>query len=383
MLVSTRAGLVPLHDIDEIATAEQFPQSDLHEHTGRDEDPGAFKGRSSLVHARRSVQVHNGLQARRSGRFSGLFRHAECHSRSGLALHGFTSLDLLCNSAIVKASKHALKLRGTHGKDSEPGRAPQPQEQPDTEAAGSTGIGLKGGSVRTRRTIERRTVGYIRVSTQEQAQIGFSLSAQRGRLESFAQATGREPVDDFLVDDGFSGASLERPAMKELLVRIERREIGAVLVTKLDRLSRNLRDVLALLDLCQRTDTALLSASESLDTSSAVGRMLVHLLGTFAEFERGRIGERTADVLEHKRKSGKVYCAQIPFGYRREGDTLVPIPEEQDALAEMRRMHDAGSTYREIGEMLDARGIAPRGKQWYPASVRAVLQSKMTTEAAQ
>ena len=229
----------------------------------------------------------------------------------------------------------------------------------------------------------RKIVGYCRVSTTEQAQAGFSLEAQRSRIELFASLSERfQPVDEFLVDDGFSGSTLTRPAMTDLLSRIERGEVAAVYVTKLDRLSRNLRDILRLLDLCQRTDTALLSASESLDTSSAVGRMVIHLLGTFAEFERGRISERTSDVLGYRRKSRKVYSPVTPFGYRREGDQLVKIAEEQDALAEMRRLHEAGATYKMIIDMLDARGVMPhRGARWYPSSVRAVLQSRMYAEA--
>lgn len=385
-LFPARRRVVRAHDFDQvfksIAVGQQFTKGDLDEHAGRDKDARAFEARSRGVHARRGIQVYDGLQTRRGGRFSRLFDHTAKGSADTLALHRFASLALLCNSAIITVPNGPVISEGHNGDDYQPGGVPEPQEQHAQAAdADSTGRGNEGGGMRTRRVpAERKTIGYIRVSTQEQAQAGFSLSAQRGRLEAFAQATGREPIDDFLIDDGFSGSSLERPAMKELLARIERREIAAVLVTKLDRLSRNLRDILDLLDLCQRMDTALLSASESLDTSSAVGRMLVHLLGTFAEFERGRIAERTADVLEHKRKSGKAY-APVPFGYSREGDDLVKIADEQAALAEMRRMHEEGQTYREIIAMLDARGIRPhRGSKWYPSSVRAVLLSKMASE---
>jgi len=229
----------------------------------------------------------------------------------------------------------------------------------------------------------RAVVGYLRVSTSEQAQSGFSLDAQRAQVEMFASCSQRfQPIDDFLVDDGFSGSSLDRPAMNALVRRIERREIAAVYVTKLDRLSRNLRDILGLLDACQRTETALLSASETLDTSSAVGRMVVHLLGTFAEFERGRISERTSDVLGYKRRAGKVYCKTAPFGYRHDGQHLVEVGDEQSALAEMRELHGNGAPYREIIAMLDARGIRPhRGAKWYASTVRAVLQSRMNQEA--
>lgn len=229
----------------------------------------------------------------------------------------------------------------------------------------------------------RKVVGYLRVSTTEQAQAGFSLDAQRARLEMFASSARYQPIDEWLVDDGFSGSSLDRPAVQDLLQRIERREIAAVYITKLDRLSRNLRDVLTVVDLCQRTDTALLSATETLDTSSAVGRMVVHLLGTFAEFERGRISERTSDVLGYKRRAGKVYCKNAPFGYRADGDLLVEVPEEIEALAMMRSMRSNNATYQAIIAALDARGIKPhRGARWYPSSVRSVLASKMNSEVA-
>lgn len=339
-----------LHDLGKIAPVEQLLRCDLEEHAHGAVDSGPLQGRQARLYVGGQLISHDEVQTGNSGRFSGLLRHGGAASSHTFAPPRGNTLALVCNSAIIKSSKGALQDWG-------------PMRRKD------------------RTVVDRWTIGYLRVSTAEQAQAGFSLSAQRGRLEAFAQATGREPIHDFLVDDGYSGSSLERPAMRDLLDRIERREVAAVLVTKLDRLSRNLRDILDLLDLCQRTGTALLSASESLDTSSAVGRMLVHLLGTFAEFERGRISERTAEVLQHRRRGGKVYCGSVPFGYRREGDILQAVPEEQLALSEMRRMHSVGATYRAIGQMLTERGIQPRGKQWYPASVRAILQSKISREA--
>ena len=227
----------------------------------------------------------------------------------------------------------------------------------------------------------RLVIGYCRVSTTEQALSGFSLDAQQARISAFASvAKEYQPVDEFLVDDGYSGSTLDRPAMNELRLRIERKEIRAIFVTKLDRLSRNLRDILDILDLCRATDTVLLSASEALDTSTAVGKLVIHMLGSFAEFERGRISERTSDVLGYKRRAGKVYSGKPPFGYRRDGDSLVEVPDEQTALNEMRSKRNDGQTYKSIIAMLDERGVKPHnGAKWYPSSVRAVLQSKMET----
>lgn len=240
---------------------------------------------------------------------------------------------------------------------------------------------FKEATMRGRRIEKTRiSVGYCRVSTQEQAEQGVSLDAQRSRLEAVAQGHGQSLAEVF-VDDGFSGATLERPAMKRLLAQVERRTVSAVFIVKLDRLSRSLKDMLELVALCDRTGTRLVSASESLDTGSAIGRMVLQVVSAFAEFERGMVSERTSAALDFKRRQRQVYGA-VPFGYRRDGDELVPVPKEQEALLEMRRMHEAGSTYRSIAAMLEARGIAPRGKRWYPASVRAVLHSKMTTEVA-
>ncbi len=234
--------------------------------------------------------------------------------------------------------------------------------------------------MRGRRTEKTRiSVGYCRVSTQEQAEQGVSLDAQRSRLQAVAQSHDLQLAETFS-DDGFSGATLDRPAMKRLLALIERREVASVFVVKLDRLTRSLKDMLELVALCDRTGTRLVSASESLDTGSAIGRMVLQVVSAFAEFERGMVSERTSAALDYKRRQRQVYGA-VPFGYVRVGDGLVVVPSEQEALAEMRRMHAEGATYRAIGEMLSARGIPSRGKQWYPASVRAVLQSRMSQEA--
>ena len=237
--------------------------------------------------------------------------------------------------------------------------------------------------MRGRRTKRQRiAVAYCRVSTQEQADLGVSLEAQRARLEAFSAGSNHGAIAEVLVDDGYSGGTLDRPAMKQLRGMIERREIAAVFVVKLDRLTRSLRDMLELVALCDRTETALVSASETLDTSTAVGRMLLQVVAAFAEFERGVAGERTTEALDHKRRQRQVYGA-VPFGWRRDGKGLVEIATEQKALQEMRRMAAEGATLSAIGEMLDARGLQPRrGRRWYPSTVRAILRSKMAAEAA-
>ncbi len=234
---------------------------------------------------------------------------------------------------------------------------------------------------RRSKRIDRASVGYLRISTEEQATEGVSLAAQEARIRAYALATGRE-LTDVVIDAGESGKSLQRPGISRVVEGIRTRETGTIIVLKLDRLTRSVGDLAVLLKLFEKHDVALVSVTENLDTASAVGRLMLNLLASVSQWEREAIGERTAIALGHKRSEWRVY-GPAPFGWRREGDRLVPVLEEQDALSEMRRMAAAGATLRQIGEMLTARGVTPhRGCGWHASSVRAVLHSRMATEAA-
>lgn len=229
---------------------------------------------------------------------------------------------------------------------------------------------------KSKATVVRITAAYCRVSRKEAAADGGSLIAQENRLRALADAHGTG-IDDVLIDPGFSGGNLKRPAVQQLLRGIEAGTISAVYVTKLDRLCRSLADLLAIVRLCDKHDVALVSASEAIDTGSPAGRMMLSMLGAFAEFERARIAERISDVLYDKRQQRQAYCRVTPFGFRRIGNDLRPHEEEQKALTTIRRMHGEGASYRQMAEWLTTNGYPPKGKAWYPASVRAVLTSAM------
>lgn len=228
---------------------------------------------------------------------------------------------------------------------------------------------------------KRKVVAYVRVSTEEQAGAGVSLAAQEERLRAYGLAT-RHYIDDVIVDAGMSAKNLARPGMLRILEGLRSREIGAVIVLKLDRLTRSVRDLADLLDAFAASDAALISVSEALDTSTAAGRLMLNLLASVSQWEREAIGERTAFALAHKRRNRQVYGA-VPFGYRRDGDTLVPVPAQQAAFTRMRMMHAQGASLRQIAAMLHASGVQPPrgGSRWYASSVRDVLRSKIAREA--
>jgi site-specific DNA recombinase len=228
---------------------------------------------------------------------------------------------------------------------------------------------------------DRRTIGYVRVSSETQVAEGVSLSAQEARIGSYCAAMGWA-VSETIRDAGESAKSLKRPGIATVLDSVRRGAVGRIVVAKLDRLTRSVRDLADLIDLCAKHDAALVSVGETLDTSTAAGRMVVNMLGVVSEWEREAIGERTATALAHKRQQRTAY-GPTPFGFVRMGDALVPEPKEQDALNEAVRMDRAGASFREIAVRLTELGAKPhRGQRWYASSVSAMLRSKMATETA-
>lgn len=228
---------------------------------------------------------------------------------------------------------------------------------------------------------DRAVVGYVRVSTEEQATSGVSLDAQEARIAAYCAALSLDGVS-IVSDRGASAKSLERPALRVLLERVRGGSVATVVVLKLDRLTRSVRDLADLLDLFAKHDVSLVSVSEHLDTASAAGRLVLNVMGTVSQWEREAIAERTATALAHKRQRRTVY-GSTPFGYIREGSTLVADATEQAALSEAVRMDAEGASFREIGRMLTDRGVRPkRGKAWHASSVRAMLRSRIATENA-
>ena len=134
---------------------------------------------------------------------------------------------------------------------------------------------------------------YVRVSSEEQVKHGFSIRAQIEKLTTYAKLKGWI-IYDVYEDKGISGKSIEeRPAIKRLISDIEKGKVNNVLVFKIDRLTRSVKNLIELIDLFQKYNCEFNSLTESIDTSSATGRMFLKIIGIFAEFERENIVERT------------------------------------------------------------------------------------------
>jgi DNA invertase Pin-like site-specific DNA recombinase len=171
---------------------------------------------------------------------------------------------------------------------------------------------------------------------------------------------------DVIIDGGESGKSLLRPGIQRLLALVDRREVQIVIIAKLDRLTRSVRDLGELLERFQKRGVALVSVGESLDTGSAAGRLVLNVMASVSQWEREAIGERTRDALRHKRAQG-LRAGNVPFGYTLapDGQRLLPDAEEQATLTVIRGLRDARYSLRQVALELNARGLRTRsGASW-------------------
>lgn len=226
-----------------------------------------------------------------------------------------------------------------------------------------------------------KTVCYIRVSTQEQAVHGVSLNAQEERLSAYCAMQGLEVVQTFREEGVSAGKALAaRPKGMEMLELLRRRKFGHVVALKLDRLFRNAEDALQQTSAWDSAGVTLHlvdMGGQSLCTSSAIGRMMLTMMAAFAEFERNLISERTSAALQHKKAHLQPY-AQLPFGYDRQEDILVPNERELDLVRKMHKWRAEGCTLRAIAGRLNHGNVpAKNDGKWHASTVRQILANPM------
>ena len=227
-----------------------------------------------------------------------------------------------------------------------------------------------------------KTLGYVRVSTDKQAERGVSLEAQAEKIRAMAVVHNAELAE--IIVDAESAKSLNRPGMARLLAMVDAGEVQTVIIAKLDRLTRSVKDLCTLLERFERRGVALVSVAESLDTSSAAGRLVLNIMTAVSQWEREAIGERTRDAMRHKRCNGE-RVGNIPYGYRlaADGRHLEQDPGEQTVLAEIRRFRREGATLRGIAAALNHRALQTRrGTAWRLESVARALKADSLARSA-
>lgn len=208
-----------------------------------------------------------------------------------------------------------------------------------------------------------KAIGYIRVSTEKQSEKGFSLEAQQEKIKAYASLYDLELVD--LVVESGSAKSLNREGLQGALKRLEAGEAEALVVVKLDRLTRSVADLGRLVE-CYFQVYALLSVSEQVDTRTAAGRLVLNVLASVSQWEREVIGERTSTAMQHMRAQNRYTGGKVPYGFRLVDGALTPHNAEQRVLQLVREYRNDGMSLRKIATALSEQGIKSRsGKPFH------------------
>ena len=206
-----------------------------------------------------------------------------------------------------------------------------------------------------------KAIGYIRVSTDKQAEHGVSLEAQREKLEAYAMLYDIELVD-LVVEQG-SAKCLQRDGLQEALARLGT-DADALLVVKLDRLTRSVADLGRLVETYFQ-DHALLSVGEQIDTRSAAGRLVLNVLASVSQWEREVIGERTSAAMQHMRSMNKYTGGKVPYGFKLVEGELVEDKAEQCVIKLVAKYKALGLSYTRIARSLKEAGYLSRtGRQF-------------------
>src|SRR5215207_1258446 len=212
-----------------------------------------------------------------------------------------------------------------------------------------------------RRAVKRsRCAIYTRKSTEEGLDQDFnSLDAQREACAAFIQSQKHEGWTELPAsydDGGYSGGTMERPALQRLLTDIEAGRIDVVVVYKVDRLTRALSDFAKLVDVFARRDVSFVSITQQFNTTTSMGRLTLNILLSFAQFERELIGERVRDKIAASKKKGMWMGGTVPLGYDVKDRKLVVNDDEARTVVDIFQRYLKLRSVRSLAEELAAAG---------------------------
>lgn len=222
---------------------------------------------------------------------------------------------------------------------------------------------------------------YTRVSTEDQAEAGISLDAQLTACRAMCVAKSWA-VGEEISDRGASASSLHRDGIQRVLALLKSGEVAGVIAWRLDRLTRSIRDLLTIMDLTADDSVGIVSVTESLDSTTPMGRFVVHLLGAIAQWERETIGARTKAAVQHARKQGYYTGGPVPAGTQVVADGPRRRLQPGPGADELRKAWEwilGGQSLGQVSDQLNALNVPhlSRNKptRWTPSNVRQTLLS--------
>jgi len=220
------------------------------------------------------------------------------------------------------------------------------------------------------------TIGYCRVSTEDQAKEGVSLDNQKSKIKAYCQLKDLS-LSEIVEDAGISAKNLKRPGVQRVLKLARKRQIDAIVVYKLDRIFRSTTDALETTKLFDKWGVSFHSIEETLDTQSAMGRFFFTLIAALAEMERRIIGERTKAALSHKRSRNEKTGGDVPYGYDLSpAGILMKNETEQGVIRLIRDLNKDGYSLRKICRELEREGhLTKKGNAiWQPSTIWKILK---------
>lgn len=221
-----------------------------------------------------------------------------------------------------------------------------------------------------------RAAIYTRVSTEDQAKEGFSLGAQLDKLRSYCKARDWGIGAEY-VDDGYSGRNVKRPAYKRMMEEMEKWDL--LLVIKMDRIHRNSKNFMTMMEHLKNQDKEFVSMSESLDTSTAMGRFVMDIIQRIAQLESEQIGERVYIGMEQKARSESGYLGfNIPYGYNYFDGFLSIDQKESEVIKKIYNWYEEGKSMGEIAKKLNKTNIPTKmGKTWAKKTISKILKNPL------
>lgn len=222
----------------------------------------------------------------------------------------------------------------------------------------------------------KKCVAYIRVSTEEQVKEGFSIDGQRRSITHYAEKNGWR-IDDYYIDEGLSGSSIEkRKALRRLLDDCRTNSIDNIIIIKVDRLSRNSKDSAWLLQQFENAGVKLISLKENIDLTSASGRAMFHIVSSFAEFERNKLIENVKTGMKQKALEGQYLGGQI-LGYQSIEGELKINDHEVMIVRLIFYLNAAGYLKKEIATFLNNLGFkSKKNRKFTDGAIVSILRNR-------
>lgn len=225
--------------------------------------------------------------------------------------------------------------------------------------------------------MHKKAVGYIRVSTDMQADKGTSLDNQIARIQDYARSKGFI-LENIYQDAGYSGKNTNRPGFQAMFTRLKKGGVDAVIVWHSTRFARNLRDNINHMAELEQRKIKFFSIEEP-EMSGSSGKAMRNLMAVFAEYQSDVTGDHTRSVKANLKRNLKTYCGNAPLGFRNEGGKLVIVKEDMETVQNIMGLRAQGNSYNKIANKINNERKGNKGGKFYAITISKVCNNPIYT----